>query len=186
MDASQDLWVFGYGSLMWQPGFAFDEMHTAVLEGWHRELCIYSHHWRGTKQRPGLVLGLDAGGSCRGVAFRVGAERAQSVRAYLHAREMRGSVYKEVTQKIVILEDGREVEALTYVSDSEHPQYAGNLTREERLAIVEICKGEGGPNRDYVINTVLHLRQLYVRDDELEWLHERLGGEAFNDQMAGI
>lgn len=185
MHASQDLWVFGYGSLMWQPGFAFDEMHTAVLQGWHRELCIYSHHWRGTEEKPGLVLGLDAGGSCRGVAFRVSSDRSPSVRAYLHAREMRGGVYLEVLQKIM-LDDGREVDALTYVADSAHRQYAGNLTREERFAIVEVCKGEGGLNRDYVINTVLHLRQLYVRDDELEWLHVRLGGEMFNDQMAGI
>jgi cation transport protein ChaC len=185
MDASHDLWVFGYGSLMWQPGFAFDEMRTAVLDGWHRELCIYSHHWRGTEEKPGLVLGLDGGGSCRGVCFRVAAERASSVRAYLHAREMRGAVYREVLEKVT-LDDGRIVEALTYVAESSHVQYAGNLTREERLAIVAVCRGEGGPNRDYVINTVLHLRQLYVRDEELEWLHERLGGEAFNDAMAGI
>jgi cation transport protein ChaC len=185
MDNSQDLWVFGYGSLMWQPGFAFDEMRTAVLDGWHRELCIYSSHWRGTEEQPGLVLGLDAGGSCRGVALRVAAERAPPVRAYLHEREMRGAVYKEVLQPVT-LDDGRTVHALTYVADSEHSQYAGDLTREERLAIVAVCAGEGGLNRDYVINTVLHLRQLYVRDEELEWLHERLGGEVFNDAMAGI
>jgi glutathione-specific gamma-glutamylcyclotransferase len=185
MDSSPDLWVFGYGSLMWQPGFAFDEMHTAMLDGWHRELCIYSNHWRGTVEQPGLVLGLDAGGSCRGVAFRVASERAPAVRAYLHEREMRGAVYREVMEKIR-LDDGREVEALTYVSDSGHRQYAGDLTREQRLAIVAVCKGEGGLNRDYVINTVLHLRQLYVRDEELEWLHVNLGGEVFNDQMAGI
>jgi cation transport protein ChaC len=185
MNTSSDLWVFGYGSLMWKPGFAFDDMRTAILDGWHRELCIYSRHWRGTEEQPGLVLGLDAGGSCKGLAFRVGAERAEQIRAYLHEREMRGSVYREIMHP-VRLETGETVEALTYVSDSTHPQYAGNLTREQRLAIIAESAGEGGLNRDYVINTVLHLRQLYVREEELEWLHVRLGGEAFNDAMAGI
>lgn len=185
MDASQDLWVFGYGSLMWRPGFAFEESRPALLEGWHRELCVYSHHWRGTQEKPGLVLGLDEGGTCRGVAFRVAPREVDSVRAYLHAREMRGSVYREVFEKIVFA-DRTDAVAMAYVSDAAHPQYAGALTREERLKIVAASHGEGGPNRDYVINTVLHLRQLGVHDAELEWLHERLGGEAFNDQMAGI
>lgn len=185
MDASNDLWIFGYGSLMWKPGFDYVESQPALLDGWHRELCIYSHHWRGTAEAPGLVLGLDEGGICRGVAFRVAAANAEAVRAYLHAREMRGSVYRELMQKIVFA-DRSAAEALAYVSDSVHPQYAGNLTREERLKIVAACCGEGGPNRDYVINTVLHLRQLGVHDAELEWLYERLGGDAFNDAMAGI
>ncbi len=185
MTQSRDFWVFGYGSLMWKPGFAYEEMRPAVLEGWHRELCVYSHHWRGTEENPGLVLGLDAGGVCRGVAFRVAAENVDAVRAYLHAREMRGAVYHELTPDIVFA-DRTSATALTYVADPEHAQYAGNLSREERLKIISVCCGEGGPNRDYVINTVLHLRQLGVHDAELEWLHEQLGGETFNDQMAGI
>jgi cation transport protein ChaC len=185
MTIAQDLWVFGYGSLMWKPGFDHAEMRPALLEGWHRELCIWSHHWRGTEDQPGLVLGLDEGGTCRGVAFRVAAEKADDVRAYLHAREMRGSVYRELMPTIVFA-DRSTAAALTYVADRVHQQYAGHLTREERLKIIEVCRGEGGPNRDYVINTVLHLRQLGVHDAELEWLHERLGGEVFNDQMAGI
>jgi glutathione-specific gamma-glutamylcyclotransferase len=185
MDASQDLWVFGYGSLMWRPGFAYEESRPALLDGWRRELCVYSHHWRGTAEKPGLVLGLDEGGTCRGVAYRVASAEADGVRAYLHEREMRGSVYREVMEKIVFA-DRTSALAMAYVSDAAHPQYAGHLTREERLKIVAVSHGEGGPNRDYVINTVLHLRQLGVYDAELEWLHERLGGEAFNDQMAGI
>jgi cation transport protein ChaC len=185
MTSPQDLWVFGYGSLMWKPGFDYAEMRPALLEGWHRELCVYSNHWRGTPEQPGLVLGLDEGGTCRGVAFRIASEKADDVRAYLHAREMRGSVYRELMPAIVFA-DRSAAAALTYVADRVHPQYAGNLTREERLKIIEVCVGEGGPNRDYVINTVLHLRQLGVHDAELEWLHERLGGDAFNDQMAGI
>jgi cation transport protein ChaC len=185
MDNSQDLWIFGYGSLMWRPGFAFEESRPALLEGWHRELCVYSHRWRGTTEKPGLVLGLDKGGTCRGVAFRVAPGEADAVRAYLHEREMRGSVYLELNEKIVF-SDRTDALALAYVSDAAHPQYAGNLTREDRMKIIEHSHGEGGPNRDYVINTVLHLRQLGVHDAELEWLHERLGGEKFNDQMAGI
>jgi cation transport protein ChaC len=185
MDAPQDLWVFGYGSLMWRPGFAYEESRPALLDGWHRELCVYSHHWRGTQEKPGLVLGLDDGGTCRGVAYRVAPGEADAVRAYLHAREMRGSVYREVLEKIVFA-DRTSALAMAYVSDATHRQYAGNLTRDERLKIVAASHGEGGPNRDYVINTVLHLRQLGVHDAELEWLHVRLGGEVFNDQMAGI
>jgi cation transport protein ChaC len=175
MDTSPDLWVFGYGSLMWQPGFAFDEMRPALLRGWHRELCIYSNHWRGTREKPGLVLGLDAGGSCRGVAFRVSAERAEATRAYLHERELRNYVYREVMRP-VHFPDGQAADALTYVADRKHRQYAGSLSREERLAMVAVCSGEGGPNRDYVINTVMHLRQLGVSDPELEWMVEQLSG----------
>lgn len=185
MTDSRDFWIFGYGSLMWRPGFAFEESRPALIEGWHRELCVYSHHWRGTADRPGLVLGLDEGGTCRGVAFRVAARNVEEVQAYLHAREMRGSVYREIMEKVTFA-DRSHAAALAYVSDASHPQYAGALTREQRLDIIRDSHGEGGPNRDYVINTVLHLRQLGVYDAELEWLHERLGGEAFNDAMAGI
>ena len=185
MAASTDLWVFGYGSLMWKPGFAFEEMRPALLQGWHRELCIYSHHWRGTAENPGLVLGLDAGGSCHGVAYRVAAEKVDDVRAYLHEREIKGSVYHELVLPVTF-PNRESAGALTYVSDEAHEQYAGNLTREERLRIVRICRGEGGPNRDYVINTVLHLRYLGVHDAELEWLAEQLGGVDIIDMGAGI
>jgi glutathione-specific gamma-glutamylcyclotransferase len=185
MNTSPDLWVFGYGSLMWKPGFVFEEVRPALLKGWHRELCIYSHHWRGTLETPGLVLGLDAGGSCHGLAYRVGAARVDEVRAYLHEREMKGSVYHELMLPVAFADNSQAV-ALTYVSDETHEQYAGDLTREERLAIVRVCKGEGGPNRDYVINTVLHLRHLGVHDAELEWLAEQLGGVDIVDMGAGI
>jgi len=185
MSGSSELWIFGYGSLMWKPGFAYEEVRPALLQGWHRELCIYSHHWRGTREHPGLVLGLDAGGSCHGLAYRVAGERVAEVRAYLHEREMKGSVYHERMLPVTFA-NRQSAEALTYVSDGTHPQYAGNLTREERLEIVRTRKGEGGPNRDYVINTVLHLRHLGVHDAELEWLAEQLGGVDILDIGAGI
>ncbi len=161
---------------MWQPGFAFDEAKPARLVGAHRSLCIFSNHWRGTKEQPGLVLGLDAGGSCRGVAFRVAAERAHETRAYLHERELRNYVYREVMRPVRFEDGSREV-ALAYVADRRHHQYAGRLTREERLELVSRGRGEGGLNRDYIINTVTHLRHLGVCDPELEWMAERLGSE---------
>jgi cation transport protein ChaC len=173
MDPSSDLWIFGYGSLMWQPGFAFDELRPARLIGCHRSMCIYSHHWRGTPERPGLVLGLDTGGSCRGVAFRVAAERAGETLAYLHERELRNHVYREVTRPIRFC-DGTGTRALAYVADRTHRQYAGALGPEERLALISQGQGAGGPNRDYVLNTVHHLRQLGVKDTELEWMASRL------------
>lgn len=185
MTSSQDFWVFGYGSLMWRPGFAYEEHRPALLRGWHRELCVYSFHWRGTETAPGLVLGLDAGGSCRGVAFRIAPERVEETRAYLHEREMRGSVYRELT-RTVRFADGGAATALTYVADRSHLQYAGGLDRRERLKLVATRAGEGGPNRDYVINTVLHLRNLGVHDEELEWLAGRLGGTDFPDMGANI
>jgi cation transport protein ChaC len=119
------------------------------------------------------VLGLDAGGSCRGVAFRVAAERAEATRAYLHERELRNYVYREVMRPVRFADDSRAL-ALAYVADRRHRQYAGRLTREERLDLVARGHGEGGPNRDYVVNTVAHLRHLGVRDPELEWMVERL------------
>ena len=109
MTDPRDFWIFGYGSLMWRPGFAFEESRPALLEGWHRELCVYSHHWRGTADRPGLVLGLDEGGTCRGVAFRVAASHVDEVRAYLHAREMRGSVYLEAMEPVVFADRSHAV-----------------------------------------------------------------------------
>ena len=172
-----DLWVFGYGSLMWAPGFAFDEMRPARLTGCHRALCIYSNHWRGTEAEPGLVLGLDWGGSCRGVAFRVAPERAAATRAYLNERELRNHVYREVARP-VRFDDGGMALALAYVADRTHRQYAGGLTREERLGLVASRTGEGGSNREYVVNTVQHLRQIGVRDAELEWITERLDAPA--------
>ncbi|MGQ4275016.1 gamma-glutamylcyclotransferase [Terrihabitans sp. B22-R8] len=174
MDTSSDLWVFGYGSLMWRPGFVFDEARPAVLSGYHRALCIYSQHWRGTPEAPGLVLGLDAGDTCHGVAFRVARERVDETLAYLHERELRNRVYHETRQKVTFCESGDTAEALAYVADATHVQYAGALLPEERLAMITRSHGTAGSNLDYVLNTVAHLRQLGVHDEELEWMAERL------------
>jgi glutathione-specific gamma-glutamylcyclotransferase len=156
MTTDCDLWVFGYGSLMWRPGFDADEVRCAVLDGWHRDFCVYSRHWRGTPERPGLVLGLDDGGSCRGLAFRVGARRAADVIEYLNERELAGYAY--VARHLPVrLDDGRVVEAYTFVADAAHHHYAGQLPLERAAAIIMDAEGQGGLNRDYLINTIRQL-----------------------------
>ena len=168
-----DLWVFGYGSLMWRPGFTFVEAVPARLHGAHRALCVWSVAHRGTVGRPGLVLGLDRGGSCRGVAFRVAEESGDSVMAYLRRRELVTSVYRE-TRSCIRLDGGSPVTAALYMVDRKHPEYAGNLPLPEALEIVRGASGPSGANRDYVVNTADHLARLGIRDPALEWLAQRL------------
>jgi cation transport protein ChaC len=173
LEIPADLWVFAYGSLMWRPDFAFEERQPALLHGWHRALCVYSWHYRGTHEQPGLVLGLDAGGSCRGVAYRVAPENAAAVVAYLRERELVSYVYRELVGP-VRLGDHRRVPALFYAAEPKHAQYAGRLTLAERLALVAQGSGQAGPNSDYVLNTLAHLEALGVRDPELAWIAARL------------
>jgi glutathione-specific gamma-glutamylcyclotransferase len=172
-----DLWVFGYGSLMWRPGFDVVERVPARLVGLHRALCVYSYVHRGTPERPGLVLGLDRGGACRGVAFRVAAKARAATIAYLRAREQVTSVYRETTRRIE-LEDGarRQVRALCYVVDRGHVQYAGRLTLADSVHHVRQGHGQSGANRDYVLETVRALEALGYRETELHLIAERLKG----------
>ena len=171
----EDLWIFGYGSLMWRPGFAFTERHEARLIGAHRALCVYSFFHRGTPERPGLVLGLDHGGACRGIAFRVAAaERAATIR-YLRAREQVTMIYRECLRQ-VWLESDHPVSALCYMVDRGHPQYAGRLDLATRLHLVRQGHGQSGANRDYVLSTVHALEALGLYDRDLHLLAERLRG----------
>ncbi|HEY8564291.1 MAG TPA: gamma-glutamylcyclotransferase [Beijerinckiaceae bacterium] len=174
MTAPDDLWVFGYGSLMWRPGFAYLERRHARLQGYHRALCVLSHHHRGTPQRPGLVLGLDRGGSCHGVAFRVEGAEAEATIAYLREREQVTSVYLE-RRLAVRLDDGRRTEAVTYIVDRAHPQYAGRLPEDEVLRLVRQGVGVSGINPDYVRSTQEHLVGMGVRDPLLTRLAAALG-----------
>ncbi|GHD19988.1 gamma-glutamylcyclotransferase [Tianweitania populi] len=162
-----DFWVFGYGSLIWRPGFAHVETRRARLHGFRRSLCVLSTGHRGTRERKGLVLGLDRGGSCIGLAFRVPGALRDEVIAYLRERELVTHVYRERILTVT-LSDGYRVSALTYVVDREHPHYAGTLEAREAAAIVSGAKGYSGPNEDYVLNTVEHLRALRIRDPWLE------------------
>ena len=173
----QDLWVFAYGSLMWRPDFPFAERLEARLVGAHRALCVYSFVHRGTPERPGLVLGLDHGGTCRGIAYLVPAtERANTI-AYLRAREQVTSVYRERTRPIWIkCRPERRVPALCYMVDRGHVQYAGRLSLDQQLHHVRQGHGQSGANRDYVIATVAALEHLGYRETELHLLAERLAG----------
>ena len=172
---SGDLWVFGYGSLMWRPGFAYLERCPARLIGLHRALCVLSFVHRGTPERPGLVLGLDRGGMCRGIAYRVAAAARGATIAYLRAREQVTAVYLETMRRIE-LEDRqrRRVEALCYVVDRSHGQYAGRLSLAERLHHVRQGHGQSGRNRDYVLQTVRALEALGYRESDLHLLAEHL------------
>ncbi len=172
---SDDFWIFGYGSLMWRPGFDFLDSALAWVHGYHRSLCVFSHVHRGTPERPGLVLGLDHGGSCQGVAFRVAAKNRAATIAYLRERELVTSVYRE---KIVALRfsEGARIRALTYIVDRTHDQYAGRLPVEEMTRLVSTGVGATGDNPAYVRNTYEHLLQLDIHDKALAEVVRRLDG----------
>jgi cation transport protein ChaC len=173
----KDLWVFGYGSLMWRPGFDFVERVPARLTGLHRALCVYSFVHRGTPERPGLVLGLDRGGMCRGIAFRVAAGAWEKTVAYLRAREQVTSVYLETMRRIELEDEvRRQVRALCFIVDRSHVQYAGRLTIAECVHHVRQGHGSSGPNREYVLNAVQSLEALGYRETDLHLIAEKLKG----------
>lgn len=160
-------WVFGYGSLMWNPGFPYVERQVARVHGFRRSLCIWSTAHRGTIEQPGLVMGLDRGGSCRGMAFKVAGADWGDALDYLRKRELITNVYMERIVP-VSLPDGQRVRSVTYVVDRRHPQYAGSLGVEEAAAVVLRSHGQSGPNDAYVLNTVIQLQQMGIRDLWLE------------------
>lgn len=176
-DCATDLWVFAYGSLMWRPGFDFLEQRPARLIGAHRSLCVYSFVHRGTPEKPGLVLGLDRGGSCRGIAYRVAASRRSDTIAYLRAREQVTMVYRETIRSVWLDDDPlQRVPALCYVVDRGHRQYAGRLTLRQQLHFVRQGHGRSGSNRDYVLAAVREIDRRGFRDDQLRLLAEQLRG----------
>lgn len=172
-EAQPDLWIFAYGSLMWRPDFRFAERHRAEVEGYSRALCIHSHLYRGTVERPGLVFGLDRGGSCVGVAFLIAPEERERTLDAVRQRELVTSVYKE-THVPARLSDGRVVDAITYVADHEHPQYAGILPVDDAIRVVLGAEGISGRNVDYLWNTQVHLLELGVHDPTLAMLCDAL------------
>ncbi|MGF1526642.1 MAG: gamma-glutamylcyclotransferase [Candidatus Competibacterales bacterium] len=168
-----DLWVFGYGSLLWKPGFAHLEVQPARLHGYHRALCVWSWVHRGTPEWPGLVFGLDLGGACIGRAFRVAAAERDAVVDYLYRREMVTKVYKPRLHR-VRLATKAQVTALGFVVDRRHHQYAGRLNAEQAAAVVRVAAGQSGPNPEYVVNTAKHLVELGIRDAYLQEVVARL------------
>jgi cation transport protein ChaC len=169
MDEERDRWVFGYGSLMWRPGFPYLARKSARLHGRRRAFCIYSVHHRGTPERRGLVLGLAAGGSVRGAAYRVAAGDWQAVYEYLREREQPTETYFESWAK-VRLDTGEEVQALVFLSDTGHAQWAGDLSLDEQAAMIAGAEGMSGRNVDYLRDMVMHLREDGVHDHGLEAL----------------
>ncbi len=168
-----DLWVFGYGSLMWNPGFKVEEALPARLYGYHRRLCLWSIHYRGTARCPGLVLGLDRGGSCNGMALCVAPRDIPVASEYLMKREMLNNAYLPVIKK-VYLRNGAGVNALTFVSKREHPQFARPLGIAETAAVVLAATGKRGKNCDYVLNTVRHLSKFEITRTTLHAVAEKL------------
>lgn len=170
-------WIFGYGSLMWRPGFAHEERREALLMGHHRALCVYSHVHRGTPERPGLVLGLDRGGSCRGMAYRVASGAWAEAVAYLRAREQATAIYVETVKPVRLRANGAygaPVPALTYLVNRAHRQYAGRLDLEVQARLILQGRGASGDNMAYLENTVAHLDAAGFADGPLHRLRDRV------------
>jgi cation transport protein ChaC len=175
MTARRTLWVFGYGSLIWHPGFPVASRHIARLDGWRRSFCMRSIHHRGSVEEPGLVLALDRqeGAACHGVLFAVTAGEEDATIRALRERELVSSAYLE-TSVPVTLRDGTRIEALCYVIDPDHEQYCGGLDLEEQARIIARATGGRGPNRDYLLSTAQHLADLGIEDADLAWLAARV------------
>jgi len=171
MSRDKEIWIFGYGSLMWQPGFDVVESQLADLAGYHRDLCILSYVFRGTPEVPGLVMGLNPGGTCQGRAFRIEGDQKEQVMAYLHEREMINNVY-EPTWLDVSLEDGRMVSAYSFVAVQDHDQFVGHFNQDQEVQYILQGKGQGGTSLEYLENTCVHLRELSIDDHGLETLLE--------------
>lgn len=169
------MWVFGYGSLLWNPGFEVAEQAIGTLPGYARSFCMRSIHHRGTEEEPGLVLALDrqADHACTGMALRVAPGQEDATLEYLRERELISSAYVEKVLDVA-LDDGRTVAAVVYVIDEDHVQYCGGLPLEEQAQIIARAVGGRGPNTEYLFNTATHLAEVGLHDPELEWLSARV------------
>ncbi|MEO0487007.1 MAG: gamma-glutamylcyclotransferase [Pseudomonadota bacterium] len=182
MEASPQLWVFAYGSLMWNPGFEPADQGLARLDGYTRSFCMWSIHHRGTQADPGLVLALDAdaSGTCDGMAFQLPRKGHDAILADLRARELISSAYEEKVVPLT-LRDGRRVEALAYVIARDHVQYCGGLSLARQAEVIAQAVGGRGPNTEYLYNTAAHLKELGIEDPTLSDLAatvRRLAGDA--------
>jgi cation transport protein ChaC len=161
-----DLWIFGYGSLMWSPCFDYTHRSVGRAHGYHRALCILSTRYRGTERKPGLVMGLCRGGSCWGVAYRIDAQRLRRALARLWYREMPRRVYQP--RLIPVRLKNKTVRALAFVADPSHPAYVRELDLHGRARLVAQGIGARGRCLDYIRNTLEHMNQVGVRDPHLE------------------
>jgi cation transport protein ChaC len=175
-----DVWMFGYGSLMWDPGFAFCEAVPALLRGYRRSFCVYSQQYRGTPERPGLVLGLDRGGACKGIAFRVPAVDVEAALHYLWDREMSDRTYQ--MKEFTVETPAGRVPAHAFVVDRAHPNYAGRLSLDATARLILQGIGHRGPCRQYLENTVRQLEQLGVIDGPLHRLDAKVKALAAQEE----
>ena len=174
MARQSSMWVFAYGSLMWRPGFDYIRATPAALHGFHRRLCVYSHQYRGTPDKPGLVFGLDRGGSCRGMAFEVAGSQWPETLAYLCDREQLTNIYIEIFKRVQAAGLHEPVEALCFVANRQHAQYAGALPVQEIMSLIKQGQGQFGPCEDYVRQTADCLKNLKIRDRNLEKITDLL------------
>lgn len=171
------LHVFGYGSLMWSPEPTFGRSALARLHGFSRRLSIYSKHYRGTDERPGLVFGLTAGGSCWGRAYRVAKRDQERAISDIFAREMFAGVYEPRIVRVFDRE-GRGLDALTFVARRDHTSFAGRLGIDEQVRLVRVAVGSRGPCVEYLVNTHRHLEEEGVPCPNLLLLLRRMGLDA--------
>lgn len=168
--AEQCRWIFGYGSLMWQPGFCCLQARPARLSGYHRRLSVYSYHYRGTPEKPGLVLGLDRGGSCKGLAFHISDGDWKDTLALVRKREMITGIYREIIKQVYLEGEDQPVVAVTYAVNRSHGQYAAPQSPLKTMVLVNQGHGQSGSCSDYVRNTIAHLRSMHIHDPGLEQL----------------
>jgi cation transport protein ChaC len=171
-DSAEPFWLFAYGSLMWNPEMPFTERRPALLRGYHRSFCLYSRDYRGTPERPGLVLGLDRGGACRGIAYRLPQHGLGPALDRVWAREMAGEVYR--MRPVTVATPQGRLAAYAFVVRRDRPDYAGRLSLDEAAQIIAVAAGGRGSGRDYLANTVRHLEELGIADGPLHRLEGKV------------
>ena len=167
-----EVWLFGYGSLIWNPAFHYVERRIGRAHGYHRRFCLWSHVGRGSRDKPGLVLGLDHGGSCCGVVYRLAGEAVESEFNVLWQREMVSGAY--TPRWITVRTDHGPVRAVAFAINHDHPRYAGRLTTETIAGAIASAMGPLGPCAEYLLKTVAHLEKLGIDDRYLRQLHDRV------------
>jgi glutathione-specific gamma-glutamylcyclotransferase len=168
-----EAWIFAYGSLMWNPALEFAEQQPCMVEGWRRSFCFWMPMGRGTPELPGLMLALERGGCCEGIAYRLAPHQVKTELGILWNREMIAGIYQPAWVKTK-LRDGRTVTAVTFVVDAAHCQYCGDLPMERAAHHIAFAEGRRGACRDYLANTAAHARALHIHDPYIEELVERV------------
>jgi cation transport protein ChaC len=167
-----DVWIFAYGSLVWNPIFNFVEQHVGAIYGWHRRFCLWVPQGRGTPDNPGLVLGLDRGGSCRGIAYRIAATDVPSELLLLWRREMVVGCY--IPRWVRVFDGTQNLEAIAFVINRRHRAYAGNISLETTVNSIATARGALGSCSDYLMQTVNGLMSVGIEDKPLLRLRDRV------------